>query len=63
MYKTRKTRFVLIALLMLGWFSYPLLSIANRPVIIHGIPLLFWYVMGTWLLGILLVLLNVIAKK
>lgn len=39
---------------------FPLLSIANRPFTLGGIPGLYWYIFGTWLLmiGLLGILLE-----
>ena len=55
----RKKR--LIGLFLLGYMflNNPLLSLFNRPVTVWGIPLLFGYIFGVWLLLIVLVLLIV----
>jgi glucan phosphoethanolaminetransferase (alkaline phosphatase superfamily) len=52
--KNRKLRSVFLALLILAGFSYPFLSIADKPLRIAGVPLLFVYVFAGWLLAIIL---------
>ncbi len=47
-------RYALIAVLLLLLCNYPLLSAANKPVLVSGIPLLYIYVAAVWLLGIIL---------
>lgn len=49
----KSVRFLLIALLMLVLFTYPLLSTANKRVMIGGLPLLYIYIGVVWLLAIL----------
>ena len=46
------SRAVLIAVLLLLLVTYPLLSAANKPVFIAGYPLLYIYLGGVWILGI-----------
>lgn len=48
----RHIRFLLIALLMLLLFTYPMLSTANKAVMVWGIPLLYLYIGAVWLLAI-----------
>ena len=49
----------LIGLFLLGYllFNYPLISIVNLPALIGGIPVLYAYIFGVWLLIISLVAL------
>lgn len=49
---SKPVRFLLIALLMLLLFTYPLLSTANKRVMVGGIPLLYIYIGVVWLLAI-----------
>ena len=53
----------LVALFLLGnlLFNYPLLALFNRPVSVFGVPLLYAYVFGAWLL--LVALLAIIADR
>lgn len=53
----------LIALFLLGnlLFNYPLLALFNRPESVGGIPVLFLYIFGAWLL--LIVLLAAVVEK
>jgi len=52
-------RFVLIALLILLLFSYPMLSSANKPLMVAGVPLLYLYIGLVWLLAIVALYLTV----
>jgi hypothetical protein len=47
---------VYISLSMLGilLFSYPLLALFNLPITIFGVPALYVYLFGVWLLVILI---------
>ncbi len=49
----------LIGLFLLGYllFNYPLISLVNIPSRIGGIPLLYAYIFGAWILIIFLVAL------
>jgi hypothetical protein len=46
----------LIGLFLLGYllFNYPLISLVNLPVLMGGIPVLYIYIFGVWVLVILL---------
>lgn len=49
----------LIGLFLLGYllFNYPLISLVNLPALVLGIPLLYAYIFGVWVLIIILVAL------
>ena len=49
----------MVGLFLLGAliFNFPLLSLFNRPVLILGIPVLYLYLFGAWLLIVLLMLI------
>ena len=51
----------LIALFLFGYFllNNPILSLFNLPRMVWGIPLLFGYIFGVWLLLIVLTMLIV----
>ncbi len=59
--QTKKQQFALLAIFLLVVFSYPILSIANKPTTIAGFPLLYAYIFSVWLTAILLLLF--IAEK
>lgn len=54
----------LIALFLLGYLllNNPLLSLFNLPKMVWGIPLLFGYIFGVWLLLIVLTMLIVRSR-
>jgi hypothetical protein len=51
----------LIGLFLLGYllFNHPLISLFNSPCMVWGIPLLYGYLFGVWVLLIVLVALIV----
>lgn len=42
------TQLLLIVIVMMVVLNFPLLSIANKPILIAGIPVLYWYVFVWW---------------
>lgn len=52
--RARKQRFVFLAILLMLFFSYPLLSVADKMKLLGGIPVLFVYIFLVWIAGILL---------
>ncbi|PSK94259.1 hypothetical protein [Taibaiella chishuiensis] len=59
----KSIRFLLIALLMLVLFTYPLLSTANKRVMVGGLPLLYVYIGVVWVLAILVLYFTVNPLK
>ena len=49
----------LIGLFLLGYllFNYPLISLVNLPAQVGGIPILYAYIFGVWIVIIILVAL------
>ena len=60
---TNRTKRV-IGLFLLGYvlFNYPLVSLVNLPVMVFGIPLLYGYFFGIWLVLIVLTALIVRSR-
>lgn len=54
----RRTRLVVLAAVAFALFSYPLLRIFDRDVIVLGVPLVWLYVFVAWGLLIVLVALT-----
>ena len=52
------TRLVVLAVVAFALFNYPLLRIADVPVVVLGVPLVWLYVFGVWALLIALVALT-----
>ncbi|MBO0947178.1 hypothetical protein [Fibrella forsythiae] len=44
----RTTRLVIICVLSVLLLNEPILSIADRPVLVGGVPVLFVYVLSVW---------------
>lgn len=63
MTNTKRPKFILISLLMLLLFNYPLLSAANKLLYVGRMPLLFVYIATVWLLTIILLWITAAAKK
>lgn len=53
------TRLVVLAVVAFALFNYPLLRIADAPVVVLGVPLVWLYVFVVWALLIALVALTV----
>lgn len=49
-FKTQKL--ILFSIFLLILFSYPLISIVNRPLLFEGIPVLFLYIFFVWISAI-----------
>jgi len=62
---SKHIRFVLIALLMLLLFTFPMLSTANKQRMVGGVPLLYLYIGTVWVLAILALYItaNTIRRK
>jgi hypothetical protein len=54
-------RLVGVSLLGLALLSYPLLSLADRPRLVAGIPLLYLYLFGVW--ALLIALLALLERR
>lgn len=61
MNRSRLTAQRLAALFLLGCalFNYPLLALFNRPLDVFGVPLLYAFLFGGWLLLIVLMALTI----
>lgn len=55
------TRLVVLAVVGFALFNYPLLQIADVPVIVLGVPLVWLYVFVVW--GILIALVALTVRK
>ncbi len=62
-HKLRLSAQRLAALFLLGWllFNFPLLALFNRAVEVLGIPLLYAYIFGVWL--VLIVLMAAVIER
>jgi len=56
-------RLVVLFLFGCALFNYPLLALFNRPVAVWGIPLLYAWIFGAWLLLILLMALTIEHRR
>ncbi|MFT4061663.1 MAG: hypothetical protein QM642_04815 [Edaphocola sp.] len=61
MEQSQRVKYYLTAALLFLFFTYPMLTAANKQVMVLGIPLLYFYIGVVWLLGI--VALYFIANK
>ena len=55
------TRLVVLAVVGLALFNYPLLRIADVPVVVLGVPLVWLYVFVVW--GLLIALVALTTRK
>ena len=54
----RSKLWVLLGVVALALFNYPLLTIVNRDLCYEGIPLLIYYLFGVWLIAIVMLFLG-----
>ena len=52
--KIKRQKLVLASILLIAAFTYPVIAIASRPVLIGGVPLLYLYVLGVWIIAIMI---------
>ena len=50
--RIKRQQFASISVILLLVFVFPLISIADKPVMTGGIPVLFLYLFGVWLAAI-----------
>lgn len=55
------TRLVVLAVMAFALFNYPLLRIADVPVVVLGVPLVWLYVFVVW--GLLIALVALTVRK
>lgn len=56
---SKRPKYIIISVLMLLLFNYPLLSSANKLLYVGNIPVLYLYIAAVWLLTILLLYITV----
>jgi hypothetical protein len=61
MVNNRKQKNILLAVLLLLLFSFPIISIANKSTLVGGIPRLYLYVGLVWFIS--LILLVILAER
>lgn len=59
----KRTKYTLIAIMMLLLFNYPLIGTANKVLFIGSIPVLYIYLSIVWLVAIALLYITVVTKK
>ena len=57
----KNQKFIFLSIFLLLLFTYPLISITNRPFLFAGIPVLFLYVFFVWITAI--IILNRLADS
>jgi hypothetical protein len=58
MVNNRKQKNIILSIIMLLAFCYPIFTIFNKPKFIGNIPLLYIYVIIAWLLAIILLVIS-----
>lgn len=52
--KIKRQKLVLASILLMGLFTYPVISIASKPAMLAGIPVLFLYILIVWIIAIII---------
>lgn len=60
--KLKQQKLTLFSVLLLALFTYPFVSIANKFAMVAGIPVLFLYIFGVWIVAIV-VLYSIVERK
>lgn len=63
MSQSKHIRFILIALLMILLFTFPILATVNKKVLIGGVPLLYLHIGIVWVLSIIVLYLTVNPRR
>jgi len=50
----KRQKLILVSILLMLSFTYPIISIANLPYLFAGIPVLFLYILITWIFAIII---------
>jgi hypothetical protein len=50
----KSQKLVLLSILLLVLFIYPVISIASKPLFVAGIPLLYGYIFFVWVTAIII---------
>jgi hypothetical protein len=50
----KRQKLIFASILLTGLFTYPVITIANKSVMVAGIPLLFLYVLLVWIIAIII---------
>ncbi|MBF0144577.1 MAG: hypothetical protein HQL84_00645 [Magnetococcales bacterium] len=61
--KRRNDRLVALVILGMVALNFPILSLFSREGVVFGIPLLFFYLFGFWLLFVLMIAMIVTRKS
>ena len=61
--KQKEQKLFFISILFMILFSFPFLKMANKKVIVAGIPLFYFYIYLVWLIAIIITLLIADTRK
>ncbi len=56
-----KAKLIAVTALAAACFTYPLLSLFDRPVMVLGVPLIWAYLFGVW--ALLIVVVAVLSRR
>jgi hypothetical protein len=49
----KRPKLILFSILLMVLFSFPFISLANRAILIAGIPVLYLYIFIVWIIAII----------
>lgn len=52
--KIKRQKLILASILLMGLFTYPVISIASKPEMLAGVPVLFLYILIVWIVAIII---------
>jgi hypothetical protein len=61
--KLKRQNLSLFSILLLVLFTYPFIALADKPVMVKGIPLLYLYILIVWIIAIVILYRLTASKK
>jgi hypothetical protein len=61
--KLKRQNLTMFSILLLVLFTYPFIVLADKPLLVNGIPLLYLYILIVWIIAIVFLYRLTASKK
>lgn len=61
--KLKRQNLTMFSILLLVLFTYPFIVLADKPLLVNGIPLLYLYILIVWIIAIVMLYRLTAHKK
>lgn len=61
--KLKRQNLTMFSILLLVLFTYPFIALADKPLLVNGIPLLYLYIIIVWVITIMILYRLTASKK